>query len=199
MRGSSINRILLIVGLLLLGCKTDTPAPKTSEIVDTTGYEYELDDRTFKDLNLSKNGLKILMQVPEQTEGDRGQLEMRVERPQYNSWHIKYGADFEFYIMDYGLENELIELKKKELKQNDFFLIDYEVDSDSVLVYNRKVNYRAEDLNAESDSKSSYHIYQLKRIGGYNFIFKSPEQGVSKSQLKDLVHSFGTVQKPFVQ
>ena len=199
MKVSSAHRILMMFVVVLLGCKTETKVPTHQEIIDSTGYEYELDDRSYKDLNLSKNGLKILMQVPEQTEGDRGQLEMRVERPQYNSWHVKYGADFEFFIIDYGIEKDLIEIKREELRDNDFFLINYDVETDSLLVYNRKVNYRSQALNDSSDTKSSYHVYQLKNIGGYNYVFKSPESGVTKSQLKTLLHSFGTVQKPFVQ
>jgi hypothetical protein len=171
--------------------------PQTDDASDQgIDSDYEYDNTSYQDLNLTKEGLGIIMRIPEQTGGETGNLEMKVNKPVSNCWLVEYGPSFGFEIIDYGKLEDLIVDKKKELIDNDFFKIEFLEDNDSMLVYNQKVNYRNKTYNEESVDKSSFHVYRLKIIDGYNYIFKSTEDGCTKDDLKSLEVSFNSIQKP---
>ncbi len=160
----------------LLSC-SGTPEEEKSELkVDEDYYD-------FKGLGLSKFNLDAMIMLPDGNANIGASTKPEVIHTEGGfTWEINVGPNFQLFIEDYADYKDLIEVKKKKLKDSSMFKITYLVDEKDLIIYEQELIVRG-DKNASSKvgvKHKSFHVYGQKEINGIYYELKSREEGFEK-------------------
>lgn len=137
----------------------------------------------FKGLSLKEFSIPAMIMLPDETANIGASTKPEVVHNDGDFvWDIYVGPNFELHIEDYGDYNDLVEYKKKELKKQEFFKINYLVDEKDMIVYESTLMVRGskEASPTVGVKHKSFHVYAQKTINGITYELRSRDEGYEK-------------------
>jgi predicted MPP superfamily phosphohydrolase len=92
---------------------------------------------------------------------------------------------------DFGNNKNLVEAKKKELNNKDWFEINYLVNEKNIIVYEKKLKVKGIN-NASSKvgvEHVSYHVYAEQIIDGISYELRNSDDGNDKEMVRWIAKS----------
>ena len=167
----------VFVGLFVLtNCGEETTPVDSQDIVVNDDY-YE-----FQDFIMAEYDIPGVISLPDETANIGASTKPEVKHEESFKWEINAGQKFQVQIEDFGILDDLVKEKKKELADQKFFKIKYLMDEADLIVYERTLmvsgsKYAAPEVGVEH---KSYHVYGQKTINNIIYGLSSPEEGCDK-------------------
>ncbi len=167
----------IIFGMIVLtNCGAETPVPDSQDIVVNDDY-YE-----FQDFIMTEYDIPGVISLPDETANIGASTRPEVKHAESFKWEINVGQKFQLLIEDFGILDDLVEEKKKDLADQKFFKIKYLIDEKDLVVYERTLmvagsKYAAPEVGVEH---KSYHVYGQKTINNIIYGLSSAEDGCDK-------------------
>lgn len=167
----------IIFGMFALtNCGGDDPATDPKDIVVDDDY-YE-----FQDFIMTEYDIPAVISLPDETANIGASTRPEVKHEESFKWEINAGQKFQLLIEDFGILDELVKEKKKDLADQKFFKIKYLIDEPDLIVYERTLvvagsKYAAPEVGIEH---KSYHVYGQKTINKIIYGLSSAEEGCDK-------------------
>lgn len=165
------------MGLFVLtNCGEDTPANDSQDMVVNDDY-YE-----FQDFIMTEYDIPGVISLPDETANIGASTRPEVKHEESFKWEINAGQKFQMLIEDFGILDDLVKEKKKELADQKFFKIKYLIDESDLIVYERTLmvsgsKYAAPEVGIEH---KSYHVYGQRTINNIIYGLSSAEEGCDK-------------------
>lgn len=167
----------ILVGLFALtNCGEDSnPADSQDLVVNDDYYE-------FQDFIMADFDIPGVISLPDETANIGASTRPEVKHEESFKWEINAGQKFQVLIEDFGILDDLVKEKKKELADQKFFKIKYLMDESDLIVYERTLmvsgsKYAAPEVGVEH---KSYHVYGQKTINNIIYGLSSAEEGCDK-------------------
>lgn len=171
-----LSIMMLFLGMALQSCGDKAEEGKTDLKVDEDYYD-------FKGLSLANHDLNAMIMLPDNNANIGASTKPEVIHTEGGfTWEINVGPNFQLFIEDQADYKDLIDVKKKQLKDQDVFKVTYLVEDKDLLIFEKELNVRG-DKNASKKvgvQHKSYHVYALKQIDGIYYELKSREDGFEK-------------------
>lgn len=152
---------------------------------DNDFYEY-------KGVHLKQYGLPAMIMVPDETADIGSSTEVEINHVENDfRWDLKIGEKFLIHIEDFGNSKNLIAAKKKELKNKDWFEINYLLNEKDIIVYEKKLKVKGIN-NASSKvgvEHVSYHVYAEQIIDGISYELRNSDDGNDKEMVRWIAKS----------
>jgi hypothetical protein len=167
----------IIFGMLgLSSCGTEVPGSDSREIIVNDDY-YEFQDFIMTDFDIPG-----VISLPDETANIGASTRPEVNHAESFKWEINAGQKFQLLIEDFGILDDLVKEKKKDLADQKFFKIKYLVDEKDLIVYERTLlvagsKYAAPEVGVEH---KSFHVYGQKTINNIIYGLSSAEEGCNK-------------------
>jgi hypothetical protein len=173
-----------LVGAIFSSCVDEKkPAKKEGVTLDDDYYE-------FNGINLNDNGIPAIIMLPDETANIGASTKPEIIHTDGDFiWDINVGANFNLHIEDYGDYTDMVEYKKKELKEQEVFSIIYLIDEKDLIVYERKLIVKG-SKNASPKvgvEHKSYHVYGQKIIDGITYELRSRDEGYEAKNIIELM------------
>lgn len=159
--------------------------PKTEEAVTLDDDYYE-----FKGINLKSYGIPALIMLPDETANIGASTKPEIIHADGDFiWDIHVGSNFNLHIEDYGDYTDMVEYKKKELKEQEVFDIKYLIDDKDLIVYERKLIVKGSKKASPTVGveHKSYHVYGQKIIDGITYELRSRDEGYEAKNIIELM------------
>ena len=137
----------------------------------------------FKGLSLKGSDIPAMIMLPDETANIGASTTPEILHNEGDFiWDILVGPNFELHIEDYGDYTDLVEYKKKELKEQDVFKVKYLVDEKDLIVFESVLIVRGskEASPTVGVKHKSYHVYAQKVINGITYELRSRDEGYEK-------------------
>ncbi len=191
MKKRSLNQFLsyglfsiLLMGALFTSCGGDNqPVKEEGVTLDDDYYE-------FKGINLKENGIPAMIMLPDETANIGASTKPEIIHTDGDFiWDINVGSNFNLHIEDYGDYTDMVEYKKKELKEQEVFDINYLVDEKDLIVYERKLIVKGSKKASPKVGveHKSYHVYGQKIIDGITYELRSRDEGYEAKNIIELM------------
>jgi hypothetical protein len=134
----------------------------------------------FQGLNLKEYGIPAIIMLPDETANIGASTKPEIVHNDGDFiWDIFVGPNFELHIEDYGDYTDLVEYKKKELKEQEVFNIEYLVKEKDLIVYESTLIVRGSKHASPTVgvNHKSYHVYAQKVINGITYELRSRDEG----------------------
>ena len=123
-----------------------------------------------------------VISLPDETANIGASTKPEVKHEESFKWQINAGQKFQLHIEDFGILDDLVKEKKKELADQKFFNIKYLIDEPDLIVYERTLlvsgsKYASPEVGIEH---KSYHVYGQKTINNIIYGLSSAEEGCDK-------------------
>ena len=167
----------IIFGMVgLSSCGTEVPGSDSGEIIVNDDY-YEFQDFIMTDFDIPG-----VISLPDETANIGASTRPEVKHAESFKWEINAGQKFQLLIEDFGILDDLVKEKKKDLADQKFFKIKYLVDEKDLIVYERTLlvagsKYAAPEVGVEH---KSFHVYGQKTINNIIYGLSSAEEGCNK-------------------
>ena len=174
------SSLALLFSLVLPGlnsCGTEDLTKENSTIkLDEDYYE-------FRGISLNQYDIPAMIMLPDETANIGASTRPEIAHPDSFLWSITLGAKFKLYIEDYGDYRNRVSNKKKELKEQTLFNIQYLYQSSDLIVYERTLIVRGskQASPAVGIEHKSCHVYGQKIIDGITYELRSKDEGCSKN------------------
>jgi hypothetical protein len=196
---SELNRYYILSSalLIILGMYSCTGTGKKKEVTLAEGDEYY----EFKELTLKDYGIPAVLMLPDETANIGASTKPEIIHEEGDFiWDILVGPNFELHIEDYGDYTDLVDYKKKELKDQDVFKINYLINKKDIIVYERTLIVRGSKQASPSVGvkHKSYHVYAQKIINGITYELRSRDDGYERiiiDLMAKSIQSFKPIQK----
>lgn len=174
--------VLVVSGLLinlayLTSCgEPEKEKPEDEIVVDDDYYE-------FQDFDMTEYEIPAIISLPDETANIGASTKPQVIHTESDiKWEINVGPNFQLMIEDYADFTDLVEVKKKELAEQDFFKIEYLIDEGDMLLYERTllVDGKKEAASTVGVEHRSYHVYGQKIVDGITYELQSRPDGYEK-------------------
>lgn len=165
-----------IVLLFLNSCSGNDNEASQTPISNEEYYE-------FKGLSLKGSDIPAMIMLPDETANIGASTTPEILHNEGDFiWDILVGPNFELHIEDYGDYTDLVEYKKKELKEQDVFNIRYLVDEKDLIVFESVLIVRGskEASPTVGVKHKSYHVYAQKVINEITYELRSRDEGYEK-------------------
>jgi hypothetical protein len=176
-RFSCLGILLLfsLVGLNSCGNEDETKEQSTIKL-DEDYYE-------FRGISLQQYDIPAMIMLPDETANIGASTRPEIDHPDSFLWSITLGAKFKLYIEDFGDYRNRVSNKRKELKEQTLFKINYLFQSDDLIVYERTLIVRGSKQASPSVGieHKSFHVYGQKIIDGITYELRSKDEGCSKN------------------
>jgi hypothetical protein len=173
-----------LVGATLASCGGEEKSSKKAGVTLDDDY-YE-----FNGINLNDNGIPAIIMLPDETANIGASTKPEIIHTDGDFiWDIHVGANFNLHIEDYGDYTDMVEYKKKELKEQEVFSIIYLIDEKDLIVYERKLIVKG-SKNASPKvgvEHKSYHVYGQKIIDGITYELRSRDEGYEAKNIIELM------------
>ncbi len=159
--------------------------PSTEEAVTLDDDYYE-----FKGINLKSYGIPALIMLPDETANIGASTKPEIIHADGDFiWDINVGSNFNLHIEDYGDYTDMVEYKKKELKEQEVFDIKYLIDDKDLIVYERKLIVKGSKKASPTVGveHKSYHVYGQKIIDGITYELRSRDEGYEAKNIIELM------------
>ena len=137
----------------------------------------------FQGLSLKDYGVPGMIMLPDETANIGASTKPEVVHNDGDFiWDIFVGPNFEMHIEDYGDYTDLVEYKKKELKEQEVFDIKYLVNEKDLIVYESNLIVRGSKQASPTVGvkHKSYHVYAQKIINGITYELRSRDEGYER-------------------
>lgn len=167
----------IIFGMIgLSSCSTEVPDPDSPDIIVNDDY-YEFQDFIMTDFDIPG-----VISLPDETANIGASTRPEVKHAESFKWEINAGQKFQLLIEDFGILDDLVKEKKKDLADQKFFKIKYLIDEKDLIVYERTLvvagsKYAAPEVGVEH---KSFHVYGQKTINNIIYGLSSAEEGCDK-------------------
>jgi hypothetical protein len=187
--------MFLMAGIISFSCGGDTKEEKEEE------FSLNEDYYDFKGISLADNGIRAMIMLPDETANIGAATKPEIIHAEGDfKWDIHVGPNFHLHIEDYGDYNDLVEVKKKELKEYDFVKINYLINEKDLILYEQTLIVKGSKKAAKSVGVEhrSYHVYGQKTIDGVTYELRSRDEGYEKVIIELMaksIKSFKAVEK----
>lgn len=154
------------------------------ESVDSDNQDIMVDDDyyEFQDFIMSDFDIPGVISLPDETANIGASTRPEVKHEESFKWEINAGQKFQLHVEDFGILDDLVEEKKKDLADQKFFKIKYLIDESDLIVYERTLmvagsKHAAPEVGIEH---KSYHVYGQKTINNIIYGLSSAEEGCDK-------------------
>lgn len=165
------------------------PVDQGQEIVIDEDY-YE-----FQTFDLSDYDLPAYISLPDET-ANIGASKPEVRHTEDDIyWTINVGPNFQMIITDCGDIKDLMKTEKELLSQIQNFKLDYIVDEQDLILYKRTLIVEGSEKASPTVGVEhvSYHVFGTKKIGGFNYTFKSRPEGYEKGLIELMAKSIKSI------
>lgn len=197
----SKSALIKITGVLAMAfgmfvvtsCGDDKPNPDSQDVtIDDDYYE-------FQDFIMTDYDIPAVISLPDETANIGASTRPEVKHEESFKWEINVGPKFQLLIEDFGILDDLVKEKKKELADQKIFKIKYLVDEPELIVYERTLlvtgsKYAAPEVGIEH---KSYHVYGQKTIDKIIYGLSTAQEGCEKHIVELMAKSIKSF-KPFV-
>ncbi len=183
----------IILGMLLFAaCGGNGADPNSEDIVIDDDY-YE-----FQDFIMADYEIPGVLSLPDETANIGASTRPEVIHNESFTWEINVGPKFQLHIEDFGILDELVKEKKKELADQKFFKINYLIDEPDLIVYERTlvVSGSKKASPKVGVEHKSYHVYGQKTVNKIIYSLSSAEEGCDKDIVELMAKSIKSF-KPF--
>lgn len=169
----------------------DTKTNPEDLVIDNDYYE-------FQDFIMTDYDIPAVISLPDETANIGASTRPEVKHEESFKWEINAGQKFQLLIEDFGILDELVKEKKKDLADQKFFKIRYLIDEPDLIVYERTLivggsKYASPEVGIEH---KSYHVYGEKTINKIIYGLSSAEEGCDKPIVQLMAKSIKSF-KPF--
>ncbi len=166
---------LVLSGLNSCGTE-DVPKEKSTIKLDEDYYE-------FRGISLNQYDIPAMIMLPDETANIGASTRPEITHPDSFLWSITLGTKFKLYIEDFGDYRNRVSNKKKELKEQTLFNIQYLYQSSDLIVYERTLIVRGSKQASPTVGveHKSWHVYGQKIIDGITYELRSKDEGCSKN------------------
>jgi len=166
---------LVLSGLNSCGTE-DVPKEKSTIKLDEDYYE-------FRGISLNQYAIPAMIMLPDETANIGASTRPEITHPDSFLWSITLGTKFKLYIEDFGDYRNRVSNKKKELKEQTLFNIQYLYQSSDLIVYERTLIVRGskQASPAVGIEHKSWYVYGQKIIDGITYELRSKDEGCSKN------------------
>ena len=181
MLGLVPNKFFIIV--TIFGSALFFNSCKDAPIVNNDVVEVNDDYYEFQDFNLSQYEIPAIISLPDETANIGASTRPEVIHAEADiKWLIRVGANFELEIEDYAEVTNLVKDEKRNLASKDFYKINYIIDEDDLILYERTLVVKGTDNSSPTVGveHKSYHVYGQRIINGYTYELRSREEGYEK-------------------
>jgi hypothetical protein len=150
---------------------------------DDSGISLDEDYYEFKGISLEDQGIKAMIMLPDETANIGASTKPEIIHTEGDfKWDILVGPNYQLHIEDYGDYTDLVENKKKELKDNDNFKIKYLIDEKDLILYEQTLIVRGSKKAAPTVGVEhrAFHVYGQKIIDGITYELRSRDEGYEK-------------------
>jgi hypothetical protein len=170
--------VITLISLQLLSCSGggDDGAEDDTVKLDEDYYE-------FKGISLANSGISAMIMLPDETANIGASTKPEIIHTEGDfKWDIHVGPNFHMHIEDYGDYTDLVETKKRELKESDIFNVNYLIDDKDLIVYEQKLVVKGSKKAAPTVGVEhrSFHVYGQKTIDGVTYELRSRDEGYEK-------------------
>lgn len=155
------------------------------ETEDPSTFNLDDDYYEFKGVSLKDYGIPTMIMLPDETANIGAATKPEILHIEGDFiWDINLGNNFSLHIEDYGDFNDLVDYKKKELKEQEIFKVKYLVNEKDMIIYERTLIVKG-TKNASPKvgvEHKSFHVYAQKTINGITYEFRSRDEGYDHSQ-----------------
>lgn len=172
--------LLFVSAAVVTSCGGDTEKETAKE---EEGVTLDDDYYEFKGISLKEYGIPAMIMLPDETANIGASTKPEVIHADGDFiWDIQVGQNFELHIEDYGDYTDMVQYKKKELKDQDIFKIRYLIDDKDLIVYERTLVVKGSKKASPTVGvkHASYHVYGQKIINGITYELRSRDEGYEK-------------------
>lgn len=172
--------LLFVSTAVVTSCGGDTEKETAKE---EEGVTLDDDYYEFKGISLKEYGIPAMIMLPDETANIGASTKPEVIHADGDFiWDIQVGQNFELHIEDYGDYTDMVQYKKKELKDQDIFKIRYLIDDKDLIVYERTLVVKGSKKASPTVGvkHASYHVYGQKIINGITYELRSRDEGYEK-------------------
>lgn len=137
----------------------------------------------FKGISLKEHGIPAMIMLPDETANIGASTKPEVTHAEGDFiWDINVGPNFSLHIEDYGDYTDMVEYKKKELKEQELFKIKYLIDEKELILYEQTLIVKGSKKASPTVGveHKSYHVYGQKVINGITYELRSRDEGYEK-------------------
>lgn len=194
LRFKNIFSLFLITITLLFfvascGQTKDTETDNSELNINDDYYE-------FQGFSLKDYDIPAMIMLPDETANIGASTKPEVIHSEDDfKWEIVLGQNFDLLIDDWGDYTDMVESRKKELKELEFYKIKYLIDEKDIILYEQilKVEGSAKASTQVGVSHKSYHVYAQKVIDGVTYVFRSKDEGYNKKYIEIIAKSIKSV------
>lgn len=149
----------------------------------------------FQTFDMSSYDLPAYISLPDET-ANIGASKPEIKHTEDDIyWTINVGPNFQMIITDCGDIKDLMKTEKELLQQIQNFKLDYIVDDPDLILYKRTliVEGSAKASPTVGVEHVSYHVFGTKKIGGFNYTFKSRPEGYEKGLIELMAKSIKSI------
>jgi hypothetical protein len=168
--------VLALVMVSLISCSGSGSKNTHKLALDDEYYE-------FQGLSLKEFGIPAMIMLPDETANIGASTKPEVIHNDGDFiWDIFVGPNFELHIEDYGDYTDLVDYKKKELKEQDVFEVKYLLNEKDIIVYESTLIVRGSKQASPTVGvkHKSYHVYAQKIIKGITYELRSRDEGYER-------------------
>jgi hypothetical protein len=177
-----LRQLMLVIGLSSFGLGVFSCGSKEASS-ETATVKLDEDYYEFRGISLTPYDIPAMIMLPDETANIGASTRPEITHPDSFLWSITLGAKFKLYIEDFGDYRNRVSNKKKELKEQTLFKINYLFQSDDLIVYERTLIVRGSKQASPSVGieHKSFHVYGQKIVDGITYELRSRDEGCSKN------------------
>lgn len=182
---SSAALAFFLLGTVLYSC-----GGGDEKKTDKEGVNLDEDYYEFKGIGLKEYGIPAMIMLPDETANIGASTKPEVLHKEGDFiWDIVVGPNFSLHIEDYGDFTDMVEYKKKELKEQEVFNINYLINEKDLIVYERKLVVKGSKKASPTVGveHKSYHVYGQKIIDGITYELRSRDEGYDSKNIIELM------------
>ncbi len=185
--------LVTVISLLLFSSCGDNVK---NDMQDNSGILLNDDYYEFQGFSLKKYDIPAFIMLPDETANIGASTKPEITHAEDDfKWELEVGSNFHMLIDDWGDYTDMVETRKKELKDLDFYKIKYIIDEKDFILYEQELMPKgsAKASNTVGVPHKSYHVYGEKVIDGITYVFRSLDEGSEKIIIELMAKSIKSV------
>ena len=185
--------LVTVISLLLFSSCGDNVK---NDMQDNSGILLNDDYYEFQGFSLKKYDIPAFIMLPDETANIGASTKPEITHAEDDfKWDLEVGSNFHMLIDDWGDYTDMVETRKKELKDLDFYKIKYIIDEKDFILYEQELMPKgsAKASNTVGVPHKSYHVYGEKVIDGITYVFRSLDEGSEKIIIELMAKSIKSV------
>ena len=167
-----------------------------NDMQDNGGIVLNDDYYEFQGFSLKKYDIPAMIMLPDETANIGASTKPEITHAEDDfKWELEVGSNFHMLIDDWGDYTDMVETRKKELKDLDFYKIKYIIDEKDFILYEQELMPKGSSKasNTVGVPHKSYHVYGEKVIDGITYVFRSRDEGSEKMIIELMAKSIKSV------